>query len=249
MISSAVLVNAALPHLAALTSMSLPGALEFIQAANALPSLAAATGGLDFRYARIVGAHTQVRHALLVHPQDEERRGRIAAGVMMHSEQDIPGDSDSPFFNFRLQFTPILPPRVDWYYRSGWVYTTVNPRLYDGGDERLLSFAARASERFPYVFGQRHPLPSDGEILFSSFVPVGKLNMPTKGLALSVRTAGFLERHHLPFVGDLVAKTEAELRQMGFSRPSVLELKDVLEEMGLRLGIDTGTWTRPLWSV
>ena len=54
---------------------------------------------------------------------------------------------------------------------------------------------------------------------------------------MSVRTANGLKHANIRCIGDLVQKTEAELLHLGFSRKSVYELKDILAEMELSLGM------------
>lgn len=57
-------------------------------------------------------------------------------------------------------------------------------------------------------------------------------------LELSVRSANCLENADIKFIGELVQKTEAEmLRTKNFGRKSLNEIKQMLNEMGLGLGI------------
>lgn len=57
-------------------------------------------------------------------------------------------------------------------------------------------------------------------------------------LELSVRSANCLQNANLRFVGELVQKTEAEmLKTKNFGRKSLKEIKDILGEMGLGLGM------------
>jgi DNA-directed RNA polymerase subunit alpha len=51
-----------------------------------------------------------------------------------------------------------------------------------------------------------------------------------------------LRRHGITYIGDLVEKTEAELRTL---EPKLLnEVKNVLAERGLHLGMDVGGWRK-----
>ncbi|MEZ4754491.1 MAG: DNA-directed RNA polymerase subunit alpha [Bdellovibrionota bacterium] len=55
---------------------------------------------------------------------------------------------------------------------------------------------------------------------------------------LSVRAANCLENADIKYIGELVSKTEAEmLRTKNFGRKSLNEIKEILSEMGLTLGI------------
>ncbi len=57
-------------------------------------------------------------------------------------------------------------------------------------------------------------------------------------LELSVRAANCLENANIKYIGELVTKTEAEmLKTKNFGRKSLNEIKDILSEMGLSLGM------------
>lgn len=57
-------------------------------------------------------------------------------------------------------------------------------------------------------------------------------------LELSVRAANCLENANIKFIGELVTKTEQEmLKTKNFGRKSLNEIKDILAEMGLSLGM------------
>ena len=62
-------------------------------------------------------------------------------------------------------------------------------------------------------------------------------------LELSVRSANCLKNDNIIYIGDLVQKTEAEmLRTPNFGRKSLNEIKEVLAQMGLHLGMDIPNW-------
>jgi DNA-directed RNA polymerase subunit alpha len=62
-------------------------------------------------------------------------------------------------------------------------------------------------------------------------------------LELSVRSANCLKNDNIVYIGDLVQKTEAEmLRTPNFGRKSLNEIKDVLSQMGLHLGMKIPDW-------
>ncbi len=62
-------------------------------------------------------------------------------------------------------------------------------------------------------------------------------------LELSVRSANCLKNDNIIYIGDLVQKTEAEmLRTPNFGRKSLNEIKEVLAQMGLHLGMEINSW-------
>jgi DNA-directed RNA polymerase subunit alpha len=62
-------------------------------------------------------------------------------------------------------------------------------------------------------------------------------------LELSVRSANCLKNDNIIYIGDLVQKTEAEmLRTPNFGRKSLNEIKEVLAQMGLHLGMEISSW-------
>jgi DNA-directed RNA polymerase subunit alpha len=62
-------------------------------------------------------------------------------------------------------------------------------------------------------------------------------------LELSVRSANCLQNANIKTIGDLVQKTEAEmLKTKNFGRKSLKEIKEILAEMGLSLGMKLESW-------
>jgi DNA-directed RNA polymerase subunit alpha len=65
-------------------------------------------------------------------------------------------------------------------------------------------------------------------------------------LELSVRSANCLKNAHIRFIWELVQKTESEmLKTKNFGRKSLNEIKAILEEMGLNLGIKIDGFVPP----
>jgi DNA-directed RNA polymerase subunit alpha len=62
-------------------------------------------------------------------------------------------------------------------------------------------------------------------------------------LELSVRSANCLQNANIRYIGDLVQRTESEmLKTKNFGRKSFKEIKEILNEMGLSLGMKLDNW-------
>jgi DNA-directed RNA polymerase subunit alpha len=62
-------------------------------------------------------------------------------------------------------------------------------------------------------------------------------------LELSVRSANCLQNANIRYIGELVQKTESEmLKTKNFGRKSLKEIKEILSEMGLSLGMKLEGW-------
>ena len=67
-------------------------------------------------------------------------------------------------------------------------------------------------------------------------------------LELSVRSANCLKNANIRYIGELVSKTEAEmLKTKNFGRKSLNEIKEILSEMGLSLGMKIDGWPPNGW--
>jgi len=65
------------------------------------------------------------------------------------------------------------------------------------------------------------------------------LSKPVAELELSVRSANCLEASQITTIRDLVVHTEQEmLKQRNFGKKSLIEIREILAEMGLHLGMD-----------
>jgi len=68
------------------------------------------------------------------------------------------------------------------------------------------------------------------------------LNRSVEEMELSVRSSNCLKTANIKMIGELVTKTESEmLRYRNFGRKSLNEIKEILAEMGLSLGMDLAT--------
>lgn len=67
-------------------------------------------------------------------------------------------------------------------------------------------------------------------------------------LELSVRSANCLKNANIRYIGELVCKTEAEmLKTKNFGRKSLNEIKEILSNMGLSLGMKIDGWPPAGW--
>ena len=72
------------------------------------------------------------------------------------------------------------------------------------------------------------------------------LNRRVDELELSVRSANCLQSANIRHIGELCQKTEAEmLKTKNFGRKSLNEIKEILAEMGLSLGMKLDSWAQP----
>ena len=71
---------------------------------------------------------------------------------------------------------------------------------------------------------------------------------PVEDLELSVRSANCLKNASIHYIGELVVKTESEmLKTKNFGRKSLNEIKEILEGMGLSLGMKVSGWPPEGW--
>ncbi len=72
------------------------------------------------------------------------------------------------------------------------------------------------------------------------------LNKRVEELELSVRSANCLQNANIRHIGELVQKTESEmLKTKNFGRKSLNEIKEILSEMNLSLGMKLDSWVYP----
>jgi DNA-directed RNA polymerase subunit alpha len=87
--------------------------------------------------------------------------------------------------------------------------------------------------------------PKAAPVIEQAVEPMFNKNLLRKvdELELSVRSANCLKNDNIIYIGDLVQKTEQEmLRTPNFGRKSLNEIKEVLTQMGLHLGMEIPNW-------
>jgi DNA-directed RNA polymerase subunit alpha len=73
-----------------------------------------------------------------------------------------------------------------------------------------------------------------------------KLGRSVDELELSVRSYNCLKNANIKTIGELVHKTENDmLKTKNFGRKSLNEIKEILETMGLSLGMKIDNWQQP----
>ena len=84
-------------------------------------------------------------------------------------------------------------------------------------------------------------LPDQSQVEALSFN--SNLLKKVEELELSVRSANCLKNDNIIYIGDLVQKSESEmLRTPNFGRKSLNEIKEVLQQMELNLGMSVPDW-------
>lgn len=88
--------------------------------------------------------------------------------------------------------------------------------------------------------------PEVEEILEEEIPFNENLNKRVEELELSVRSANCLQNANIKHIGELIQKTESEmLKTKNFGRKSLNEIKEILSEMGLSLGMKIDGWVTP----
>lgn len=116
-----------------------------------------------------------------------------------------------------------------------WTNGTIDP-------EDAVSLAAKAQRNHMLLFmnvedEERPPEPKEQPEVKK---PVINLNRSVEELELSVRSYNCLQKADIKTIAELVEKTDQEmLKTRNFGRKSLNEIKSILSEMGLRLGMTT----------
>ena len=114
-----------------------------------------------------------------------------------------------------------------------WTNGAVSP-------QDAIGYAAKLLKDHMAIFINFEELPEAAEETTErSLDKMGEqLNRSVEELELSVRSYNCLKNANIQTIGELVQKTEAEmLRTKNFGRKSLNEIKDILAEMGLSLGM------------
>jgi len=102
--------------------------------------------------------------------------------------------------------------------------------------EQMSPFINFEEEEEPYTREDKKDVEILNENLFR----------PVSELELSVRAANCLKNANITLIGELVQKTEGEmLKTKNFGRKSLLEIKGILEKLGLSLGMKLDDFPMP----
>jgi DNA-directed RNA polymerase subunit alpha len=112
------------------------------------------------------------------------------------------------------------------------------------GPEDSVAIAARIlQDQLQLFINFEEPKAQAAEVERDEFPFNKNLLRRVDELELSVRSANCLKNDNIIYIGDLVQKSEAEmLRTPNFGRKSLNEIKEVLAQMGLTLGMEVPGW-------
>jgi DNA-directed RNA polymerase subunit alpha len=115
--------------------------------------------------------------------------------------------------------------------------------------ENALAFAAKILKEQMTIFINFDEGTAEPEVVASDKEdnPENEfLNQPVEDLELSVRSANCLKNADINFIGELCQKTDQEmLKTKNFGRKSLNEIKALLSERGLTLGLKFDNWVAP----
>ncbi len=109
-----------------------------------------------------------------------------------------------------------------------------------------VAFAAKILKDQLSIFINFEEEPEPAAVLGSDEEPLNEnLFRSVEELELSVRSANCLQNANITLIGELVQRTEGEmLKTKNFGRKSLKEIKEILTEMGLSLGMRIENWTQ-----
>jgi DNA-directed RNA polymerase subunit alpha len=132
-------------------------------------------------------------------------------------------------------------------------YDKLTMEIYTDGSvkpENALAYAAKILKEHMAIFinfDEEKAEPEIEETEESEEKPQNEnLYRTVEDLELSVRSANCLKNANITYIGELVQRTEAEmLKTKNFGRKSLNEIRQLLEEMDLSLGMKIDDWEPP----
>lgn len=119
-----------------------------------------------------------------------------------------------------------------------WTNGAVHP-------DDAVAFAAKILKEQLSIFinFEEHPEPIESPVNEAQEKLNENLWRTVDELELSVRSANCLQNANIKYIGELVQRSEAEmLKTKNFGRKSLKEIKEILAEMGLSLGMKLDNW-------
>ena len=117
--------------------------------------------------------------------------------------------------------------------------------------EDAVAYAAKIlkEQMNPFIYFEEEPEPVEEDEDEEKEKLNENLFRPVSDLDLSVRSANCLQNAKITLIGELVQKTDSEmLKTKNFGRKSLNEIKAILEEMGLSLGMKLNKFPAPATS-
>lgn len=191
----------------------------------------------------MVLAHLNEDGALSFEATLEKGRGYVPASEREHG--DLPVGTlllDASFSPIRRVAMRVEQARVGQKTNYDKLIMEVDT---DGSltPEEAINEAARIIQDQLVVFADFEAVDVAEEVEEDNRELEALLAQPIDHLDLSVRSMNCLKSDDIFRVGDLVQRTEQEmLRTPNFGRKSLTEIKEVLEKMGLHLGMKLDNW-------
>jgi DNA-directed RNA polymerase subunit alpha len=172
----------------------------------------------------------------------------------LSTETDKSGDQSIGEIPIDAIFSPIQ--KVNYVVSNARVgqitdYDKLTLEVWTDGSvtpEDAVAYAAKIlkEQMQPFISFEEGPEPLETEQRDDEEKLNSNLFRPVSELELSVRSANCLKNANITYIGELVQKTEAEmLKTKNFGRKSLNEIKGILEEMGLSLGMKLDNFPLP----
>ena len=175
-------------------------------------------------------------------------KGYVSAETLKTTDQsigEIPIDAIfSPIQKVNYVVTNARVGQITDYDRltlEVWTDGSVTP-------EDAVAYSAKIlkEQMAPFINFEEEPEPTEMVQEHEEEKLNQNLFRPVSELELSVRSANCLKNANITYIGELVQKTEAEmLKTKNFGRKSLNEIKSILEEMGLSLGMKLDNFQVP----
>jgi DNA-directed RNA polymerase subunit alpha len=171
------------------------------------------------------------------------------------AEKSKPKDQPIGLIHLDAVFSPIK--RVNYVVTNARVgqitdYDKLTLEIWTDGSvlpEDALAYAAKImkEQMSPFINFEEEPETFQETEEEEDEEPLNEnLFRPVSELELSVRSANCLKNANLRYIGELVQKTETEmLKTKNFGRKSLNEIKSILEEMDLSLGMKLDNFVVP----